>query len=135
MPNLDAKEYTNIQINPLAGRYKGQCTWYAFGRAYEVSGGRAIMPFKTAKTWYDLTSLPKGQELRDNCVVVYDYGKNGHVAFVEKYDTVNQKVTISESNWGSSLKVETKTLDLDYFLNRPLDQGKGSKIAGYIYLD
>ena len=36
------------------------CTWYAWGRAYEILGSRPSLPTSGANTWfYECTSYPK----------------------------------------------------------------------------
>lgn len=71
--------------------YWGQCTWYAWGRAYEKTGIQ--LGYRgNAKTWTSGTvSTP-----RANSVAVWTGGQYGHVAFVEAYDGTN--IYISEAN-------------------------------------
>lgn len=86
--NLDSACYS--ASNPFKG-YRGQCTWYAWGRAFEKTGTQ--LGYRgNAKTWTSgAVSTP-----RANSVVVWTGGKYGHVAFVEAYDGTN--IYISEAN-------------------------------------
>lgn len=82
--------------NPFRN-FKGQCTWYAWGRALEKTGVK-LSHRGHAKTWISgSTSTP-----RANSVAVWTNGTYGHVAFVE---TVKDgKIYISEYNRGSNRK-------------------------------
>lgn len=86
--NLDSACYSTS--NPFKD-YRGQCTWYAWGRAFEKTGTQ--LGYRgNAKTWTSgAVSTP-----RANSVVVWTGGKYGHVAFVEAYDGTN--IYISEAN-------------------------------------
>lgn len=86
--NLDSHFYSSS--NPFRN-YWGQCTWYAWGRAYEKTGVQ--LGYRgNAKTWTSgAVSTP-----RANSVAVWTGGTYGHVAFVEKYDGTN--IYISEAN-------------------------------------
>lgn len=71
--------------------YWGQCTWYAWGRAFEKTGTQ--LGYRgNANTWTSgAVSTPSA-----NSVVVWTGGYYGHVAFVEAYDGTN--IYISEAN-------------------------------------
>ncbi len=88
----------------------GNCTWYAFGRFYEITGRNIYTDLKIsghAGTWaaqaqkslaykqglYTIGSTPKV-----GAIGVLQLGRFGHVFIVEKI--VNGKVYISESAWG-----------------------------------
>lgn len=85
------------------------CTCFSQGRGQELNlsdakaiGSNAIGTFGNAKTWYAKSSLPKGQEIKEGCIVVYD-GNYGHVLVVEKilerYSDTHCLCIISQSNY------------------------------------
>ena len=131
--------------------FKGQCTWYAFGRTLETSGKR--MPTGNAQTW--LTSAiamgyKTGTQPSANSVVVLMGNKFGHVAYVEAYD--GKSITISEGNVGNACSnnnscsqveyannhaeelVRTKTYS-SYDIYRKENKSNGLTVVGFIYLD
>lgn len=86
------------------GIYYGNCTWYVFGRAWEVLGYRptGLAYLGNAGTWYNnVTQYQKNKTTpRAGSIACWSVeGGNGHVAFVEKVNS-NGTITISESNWG-----------------------------------
>ena len=87
-PYQSANPYTQSGL-------RGQCTWYAWGRAYETSC--KSMPTGNAQNWYASTTLPKGKKPAPGAVVVLAGGAYGHVAFIEKYE--NGMITYSEGNY------------------------------------
>ena len=106
--NLDDQKYR---------RYKGDvlpnCTGYAWGRFYEITGNRPTFCKATggthnAEMWYlDISDgYERGQEPALGAVIcwskgnAYSDGKDGqgHVAIVEKINT-DGTITISESGW------------------------------------
>jgi len=121
------------------------CTQYCFLRMHEASDQtvrqskwiRASGGFGNAKTWYDTTTLPKGSELREGAIAVFD-GTCGHVFYVEKkLDSTHADVS-TESNFN-----ENKSLRNWYFWNKrenvELVVGKATikgcgKLLGYIYI-
>ena len=120
------------------------CTMYCFLRMQEASEQtkrqnkwiRESGGFGNAKTWYDTTTLPKGSEIKDGSIAVFD-GNCGHVAFVErKIDDTHALLT--ESNYN-----DNKSLRNWYFFNRrpstELVVGKATisgvgKLLGFIYV-
>ena len=121
------------------------CTQYCFLRMHEASEQterqskwiRASGGFGNAKTWYDTTTLPKGKELREGAIAVFD-GNCGHVFYVEhKLDDTHADLS-TESNFN-----ENKSLrDWHFFnvrKNVELVVGKATlagvgKLIGYIYI-
>lgn len=94
--NFNSAEYNHLNIFTQAG-YKGQCTWYAYGRALKLTGKK--MPSGDAQTW--LTSAiamgyPTGTRPSVNSVVVMTGGEFGHVAYVEAWD--GKSIRVSEGN-------------------------------------
>lgn len=119
------------------------CTMYCFLRMHEASeqtkrqnkwikesGG-----FGNAKTWYDTTTLPKGTELKEGSIAVFD-GNCGHVLFIEqKIDDTHAIITESNYDDDKSLR------DWKFFRKREVEliigqatlSGVG-KLIGYIYI-
>ena len=91
-PNFASPGYAepaNGGINPYsAAGYYGQCTWYVWGRAYELTGVQfGCTGAATQYQYWVNSSVP-----RENSIMVW----GGHVAFVEAYDGTN--ITISQAN-------------------------------------
>lgn len=128
--------------NPFAvSGYYGQCTWYAWGRACEVTGKQ--LPCRgNAGTWYNVArnaGWSVGGEPRADSIAVWS-GNPGHVAYVESVS--GNSVTISESNyWTDYLKTQCWSLDVGkrYYngtrtLSNSQMQNRSGRLAGYIYL-
>lgn len=98
-PSLSSDAYTTL--NPFAqSGYTGQCTWYVWGRVYELY--KIKLPFlHDARTWSTEAATTAGYTVSDTpksgCIAVWDGGKAGHVAFVENVSGDN--VTITEANY------------------------------------
>lgn len=149
--NFNHAAYTTE--NPLAkSGYKGQCTWYAWGRAYKLTGKE--MPTGNAQTWIASAikmGLPTGTHPSKNAIVVSAGGSYGHVAFVEAYDGTS--ITISEGNVGNPCGGSKSTCSqVDYANKHALDlirertyssyeeyktetASGGRYIIGFIYLE
>lgn len=148
--NLKSDNYNSKNTLATSG-FKGQCTWYSFGRALEVSGKK--MPTGNAQTW--LTSAislgyKTGTQPSTNSVVVLMGHKFGHVAYVEAYD--GKSITISEGNVGNACSnddscsqveyanehaeelVRTKTYN-SFDAYRKASKNSGLTVVGFIYLD
>lgn len=123
--------------------YYGQCTWYAWGRAFEKTGVR-LPCTGNAKTWLDsanargfiTTDVP-----RKDAIAVWG-GTYGHVAYVEEI-TEDGTLILTHSNSG-----EHTTLDKVYSLEEgityyagaftktpeEMKNLNGKPLLGYIYL-
>lgn len=91
--------YFYSNSNPFyAGGYTGQCTWYAFGRAYEILGSRPKLSTGNANKWYSYNQqngyYNYGTEPRVGAIACY----NNHVAVVE--NITNGVTYVSEFNNG-----------------------------------
>ena len=89
--------YFYSNSNPFyAGGYTGQCTWYAFGRAYEILGSRPKLSTGNANKWYSYNQqngyYNYGTEPRVGAIACY----NNHVAVVE--NITNGVAYVSEFN-------------------------------------
>lgn len=97
--DLNSEFYNSKNALTNAG-FKGQCTWFAYGRALETTGKK--MPTGNAQTWLSSAvamGYTTGTEPSKNAVAVLSGGKYGHVAFVEEY--TQDKLVISEGNIGN----------------------------------
>lgn len=97
--DYDSPEYN--QLNPFTSSgYKGQCTWYAYGRALKVTGKK--MPLGNAAMWIQnakAMGYATGSQPSKNAVVVLAGNNFGHVAFVESWDGTS--IMISEGNYNN----------------------------------
>ena len=134
-PSLsDSRYYSSDNIFYDSGFGMPNCTCYAWGRAYELTGKKPMLSTGDAGTWYDYN--------RENDI--YDYGEiprrgaiacwrdadggPGHVAVVEEID--GDKMICSNSAYSG---------DVFYLDTLPVDdpsQGRDNWIfQGYIYVD
>lgn len=128
-PRLSApgrgNSYYNRTLNAFSKTGYGMpnCTAYAYGRIYEITGKAPLIKRGNASSWWFINKR-KGY---------YDYGKepqlgavacwSDHVAVVEKID--GDRITISQSHWGGK-----------YFDTDTVTVGKsryGQKFYGFIY--
>lgn len=97
-----SNEYYYSNKNPFySAGYSGQCTWYAYGRAYEILGKKPSLCLSDAKNWYYYNKnngyYKYGQTPKAGAIVCWANGTNGHVGVVEK--VVNDTdVYVSEAN-------------------------------------
>ena len=140
-PNLYSNSY-NKTLNPFAqANLYGQCTWYAWGRANEVTG-KNIPCRNNAKTWYDVArnnGYSVGSVPKANSIAVWSKGEYGHVAYVEAVSGNN--VTITESNWdrvtyGYQYTIEDGIYYYSGYKTLTISQmnGRYGTLLGYIYL-
>lgn len=91
---LLGKTVANVNSDYYKKKFsKGQCTWYAYGRAYEVSGSPLEFTEKSgldAKNWGNMVKnrVVNGQ-ISSKCVAVRHTRGNGHghVIFIEYVDS------------------------------------------------
>ncbi|MCI8908349.1 MAG: CHAP domain-containing protein [Angelakisella sp.] len=123
------------KTNPLYPTYKGECTWYAWGRAHEATGTTKL-PASGAGKWYgQATNFTRRGP--DEIPLSYSIGCfAGHVVFIESVSTIVSSnttyVTFSEANWYADERLsdgkyypypsgtdgEQKTLELSEFKAR-----------------
>lgn len=148
--NLNTEHFNSKNTLATSG-FKGQCTWFSFGRALQVSGKK--MPTGNAQTWINSAvamGYETGSQPSYNSVVVLSSNRFGHVAFVEAYD--GETITISEGNIGNACRnddtcsqveyanehanelVRTKTYS-SFDEYRRINKNNGYTIIGFIYLD
>ncbi len=120
-----SNSYYNRELNVFSKTGYGMpnCTAYAFGRVYEITGKEPLIKRGNAGSWYSINKKNG----------YYDYGSepklgaiacwSNHVAVVEKID--EDMVTVSQSHWRST-----------YFDTCTFVTGSrhfGQKFYGYIY--
>ncbi|WP_395019464.1 Ig-like domain-containing protein, partial [Robinsoniella peoriensis] len=100
-PGINEVYYYNGKYNPYANSFQGECTWYVWGRAYEIMGARPTYAPNSGKDiWgncagkYDRGSTPRVGAIA--CWGASGQSSNGHVAVVEKIE--NGIVYTSEYN-------------------------------------
>lgn len=135
-PRLEAPDssipYYNATLNPFfPNNPMPNCTAYAWGRAYEITGTRPTLNTGNAQFWYDNNgSYPnandryaRGQTPKLGAIACWNYSDGGHVAVVEKIE--GNTITLSQSAWrGRYFYTQTTS-------NVP---GLHSNFAGYIYI-
>lgn len=150
LADLNSEFYNSKNALTNAG-FKGQCTWYAYGRALETTGKK--MPTGNAQTWLSSAvamGYATGTEPSKNAVAVLSGGKYGHVAFVEEY--TQDKLVISEGNIGNPCSKKTANCSQKEYANehfaelvrtttyssfkayQDYNTSIGYKVIGFIYL-
>ena len=120
------------------------CTCYCMCRTYEVLGvdkalaiftGCSAGGYPNAKYWYDRTTLPKGKELKEGSIAVFN-GNSGHVAFVEKKIDGTHAI-ISQSQYDSNKSLRNykywEKRQVELVVGKATMAGIGALI-GFIYL-
>lgn len=114
--------------------YKGQCTWYAWGRAFEKTGIR-LNTVNNAKTWLSRLNTSGTRAVWDsyqpraNSIAVNTSGTYGHVMFVE--DVIGDTVYYTEANVPVNNTVDYN----DGILKSTSKANFAKKCSGYIYLN
>ena len=106
-PDADNARYYSGE-NPFyaAGYGMPNCTCYAWGRAYEISGERPELSPYDACTWYDYNAenhiYDYGDEPQQGAIACWAYadGGPGHVAVVEQVD--GDSVLLSNSAYSGA---------------------------------
>lgn len=124
-PERNESYYYNQSYNPYAGRFVGECTWYVWGRAYEILGVKPTYGPNSGKDiWgncagkYERGSTPKVGAIA--CWGANPQSSAGHVAIVEKIE--NGVVYTSEYN---------RDFRHNFFYERMINM---SNFQGYVYL-
>lgn len=116
-PDADNTRYYSGE-NPFyaAGYGMPNCTCYAWGRAYEISGKRPELSPYDACTWYDYNAENQiydyGDEPEQGAIACWAYadGGPGHVAVVEQVD--GDMVLLSNSAYsGAEFYMDTVPAD------------------------
>ncbi|GHU58491.1 hypothetical protein FACS1894133_3340 [Clostridia bacterium] len=138
-PNWNSKAYNGGNSYANIGLY-GQCTWYAYGRAKEVTG--VSLPWSlNARKWYaaaKASGFKVSATPRANSIVVWDGGSYGHVGFVESVS--GNTVKFSHANYGNATYANHYTIASGIKQYRGVvttttaGMSKYGKVMGYIYL-
>ena len=101
-PSGDNKYYYNNNYNPFPA--KGiNCTWYAWGRAYELLGYYPNLCRRDAREWWqyniNTNAFPRGYEPKVGAIACWSYGTLGHVAVVEKIENGIVYTSSSSIGW------------------------------------
>ena len=109
LADINSQYYTTGNIS-YKGGYKGQCTWYAYGRFYELTG-IALDSARHARDWISenrddkrVAILEELKEIQPKAIVVNKTaaGGIGHVMIIEAVIYENnspQWVYLTECNW------------------------------------
>ena len=124
--------YNPFRTNSDAGN--GNCTWYAWGRAYELLGSRPQLSTGNASTWYPTNqnngNYPYGSTPKLGAIACWSGGSTGagHVAVVEQIND-NGSFVISESSWSAQTWwFRTTTLNASGYYS------SGLSFQGFIYI-
>lgn len=123
-------------LNPFyqSGYGLPNCTCYAWGRRYEITGKPPVTSLGNADTWFDFAvanNQKTGQVPLLGSIMVWKYtgsqaNGGGHVAIVEEIN--GSTLTTSNSAWGGA-----------YFyadiLTPPYEWASFTQFQGFIYLD
>ncbi len=113
--------YSSLNIYYAYGLV-GECTWYAYGRAYEILGSKPNLSPYSASGWWDYNKsngyYPYGSTPKVGAIVCY----SGHVAVVEKI--VDGTAILSEGNYSGQ----------SFHYGRPVSSPIHQTLYGYIYI-
>lgn len=136
VPNTLSDAYNKDNIFTTYG-YKGQCTWFTYGRALEKLDVKLPTAFygNAVEWWYDNANekvFSYGEEPKANSIAVWSGGNlgYGHVAFVEKVE--NDTVYFNEGNFSVRGDYDQKLKSLS---KESIKQRGNLYLKGYIYLD
>lgn len=123
--------------NPFySAGFVGECTWYAWGRAYEILGSRPSLPTNGAGRWFNsCNSYPKSTNYwaaKVGAIACY----SNHVAVVEAVGSNGAPSAISEGGYQSSSTYGQIVQPINERSNRYFHYGKDytSGFQGYIYI-
>ncbi|MEE0964927.1 MAG: CHAP domain-containing protein [Ruminococcus bromii] len=103
----------------------GNCTAYAYGRAFEILGYDPNLPTCGADGWYNsCTNYEKGKQPKLGAVACW----TNHVAIVEEIH--ENYIVVSESAWGQYLF----NTAISYKNNNGYTYGTGRQFYGFIYI-
>ena len=139
----ETSDFHYYEANPFyqSGYGMPNCTAYAWGRFYELSGEIPTLSLGDAENWYNYSDgYARGRTPRLGAVIVWAKGTvgddsdgSGHVAIVEQINADGSIVT-SNSAWNSTL-FYMQDIGNDYslsgysflgFIYNPVDFGSGS---------
>lgn len=112
------------------------CTWYAWGRAYEKGYALPYTNWGNAEQWLDSAKqagYTTSMTPKANSIAVWTTSQIGHVAYVESVSGTN--VTISESNVYVEKNGPILRYHSDTYTANALKTRWGNVLIGYIHLD
>lgn len=128
--------------------YRGQCTWYVWGRVREALGIELPSNMGNAGDWIEYAKNdPRfiiGDEPRPGAIIVTKGDAFGHVAFVESYDPKTKTAIITEGNVGNPMTGTDQMVDYarehyaDLFYRSEWKKRSSrwnALVLGFIYLD
>lgn len=137
-PRLSAPEKNNKYYYANNVFYKSgyglpNCTCYAWGRFYEISGSYPKLSTSNAENWWSKNDgYSRGKTPKLGAVICWSKGAvgngsdgAGHVAIVEKIYS-DGSILIGQSGWGASRTFWTSKISKGYALS-------GYKFQGFIY--
>lgn len=147
-PNWYGGAYSTNNPFAWSNQYYGQCTWYAWGRAYELTGVALNECTGNAAKWYNAAKnagRSVGSTPKANSIAVFGTSAGyGHVGYVEAVN--GDTVTLSESNNSAYGKVTTGYVNslaegITYYCgahnfssSKLKNRYSGEWLIGYIYL-
>ena len=130
----DPRYYSDDNIFYAADYGMPNCTCYAWGRAYEITGEKPELSPYDACTWYDYNAensiYDYGDEPQEGAIACFAYadGGSGHVAVVE--EVADDTLLLSNSAYsGTEFYLDTVPAD------DPSGGREGWIFQGYIYVD
>lgn len=148
--DLNSDNYNSKNTLATSG-YKGQCTWYSFGRALESTNKET--PTTNAETWISnaiAMGYSTGTQPHANSIAVQVGSSSGHVAYIESYDGTT--ITVSEGNVGNACSGDKECSQVEYANNHANElvrtktynsfleykkavESSGKYLFGFVYLD
>lgn len=127
-PTSDNKFYFSDNVFYQSGYGLPNCTCYAWGRFYELTGVRPSLCTANAERWFDYSDgYKRGYTPKLGAIIVWSdvgAGDGGHVAVVEAIHD-DGSITTSNSAWGGSY-FYTQEIPNTYALS-------GFNFLGFIY--
>lgn len=130
----DPRYYSDDNIFYAADYGMPNCTCYAWGRAYEITGKKPELSPYDACTWYDYNAenavYDYGDTPQEGAIACFAYsdGGSGHVAVVE--EVTDDTLLLSNSAYsGAEFYLDTVPAD------DPSGGREGWIFQGYIYID
>lgn len=135
LPNTFSSAYNKENIFTIYG-YKGQCTWFTYGRTLEKLDVKLPNAFygNAVEWWYDNITknvFPYGEEPKANSIAVWSGGNlgYGHVAFVENVE--GDTVYFNEGNFSIRGDYDQKLKSLS---KESIKKRGNLYLKGYIYV-
>lgn len=129
--NINSKGY-QTNINPYFKKYYGQCTWFAWGRIYELYNLNSKM-YGNGKECVDeliknhkFKTIKKINNITNKAIFSTKSGSiYGHVGIIEQYNKKTDKLVVSEGNFKGYL-YKVNVYSVEEFMRK---YGYGLKIA------